>query len=456
MELSRNTNRAHVTVERKDRLSELPKDLQIKIVSMLPIQDTVRTSLLSRKWRDSYRSVSNLIFIYHQFPEVEGKSDCFVKFVDQMLSSHDMLNIETFVLEFWQNNVPFKDEWVAFAVNHKVQHLCLSVKMEDSQRLPCSLFSLKSLTILELCVFNYVLRLPKSICLPNLKKLLLMYVKFMDDELTENLFSSCSSLETLYLTRCGLSHLKVLSVSALKLKCFVLERCMGISQCVMKLETPNLQQFSYDDDIAKDYDFGDTPSIHEALVCFQNPFPTERSSDDLSFCAVKLLKGVCRATYLLLNEYFIEVLFSKANYLLMCMSSTSFGNVECAQLHIWPTKEHIQKMLALLCKFSNISDLCIVNIGPGLPFLSSFEGVPEDLDVDGILNHLKVVFLEGIEGYDAELDLVKFLSENTQALSDMKITVRCEHAQQKIVETLQTSQSALERTVVEIGVSYFW
>lgn len=50
---------------KEDRISELPRNILESILCLLPIEDAVRTSVLSKKWRHCWTLMPHLIFDYN-------------------------------------------------------------------------------------------------------------------------------------------------------------------------------------------------------------------------------------------------------------------------------------------------------------------------------------------------------------------------------------------------------
>lgn len=69
-----------------DRLSGLPDPIIRRILSFVPSLEAVRMSLLSRRWRDMWRSVPVLYFRYINSPGLESERKKFHTFVEECLN----------------------------------------------------------------------------------------------------------------------------------------------------------------------------------------------------------------------------------------------------------------------------------------------------------------------------------------------------------------------------------
>ncbi|OMO71827.1 hypothetical protein CCACVL1_18051 [Corchorus capsularis] len=186
-----------------DRLSELPDSILCHILSFLPTKYSVRTTILSTRWRYLSTLVYNLDF--HNPGE---KSHGFMNFVDRVLLSHDdAVSIEGFRLtspDFYKGKLD-QDVcayricgWIIYALKRLVQQLYINMSSQGPIHiLPASLFTSKTLVKLEMIVEFLVMTIPTKVWFPSLKILFLKEVEFPDDESVDRLISGCPVLEKL-------------------------------------------------------------------------------------------------------------------------------------------------------------------------------------------------------------------------------------------------------------------
>ncbi|XP_021808949.1 F-box/FBD/LRR-repeat protein At5g22700-like [Prunus avium] len=132
----------HKVVE--DRISELPYEVIVSIVSLLPLKEAVATSILSRRWRYVWSSTTtlNLETVNFEDPETlkyfceldydkrdEEEGHKYVNWVNHVLEQYSGQNIERFRVIFFLDNVFTSsiDKWVQFAMEKRVQTLELDL-----------------------------------------------------------------------------------------------------------------------------------------------------------------------------------------------------------------------------------------------------------------------------------------------------------------------------------------
>ncbi|KAI3931578.1 hypothetical protein MKW92_011180 [Papaver armeniacum] len=211
---------------RKDRISELPEHLIHLILSYLPTQCVVSTSVLSKTWRYFWTSVPVIDFRELEFPEIVQLQDTIEEvenFVDKMLSiHHDTGDIKKFYLDTnkFDPQCQKLHEWLTalFTRQNLEEFVFIDENWSYDSFFPSS-GRYASLVIMELDTWNEV-NLPDAINFPNLK-----ICKFRNAELcmyskdpTQQFFSNLPVLEELELTDCrwNISDQLIISAPALK------------------------------------------------------------------------------------------------------------------------------------------------------------------------------------------------------------------------------------------------
>ncbi|XP_057446523.1 F-box/FBD/LRR-repeat protein At4g26340-like [Lotus japonicus] len=188
----------------EDRLSILPDSILCRILSFLPTKQAVATSILSKKWKPLWRSVTTLHFddakYYTTSKEVYAR---FVQSVYAVILSRDQHQpINTFRLSCICSpclDMAHVKVWLNAAAQRGVQHLDISFSFE---RLSSSttIFTCKTLVVLKLK--NLELKsLNFSVDLPFLKTLHLEQLVFPNHGCLAELLSGCPALVNLKVGR---------------------------------------------------------------------------------------------------------------------------------------------------------------------------------------------------------------------------------------------------------------
>ncbi|XP_074307640.1 F-box/LRR-repeat protein At3g26922-like [Silene latifolia] len=200
---SRKRNRCSEVDVGRDRLSEMPDEVILHILSFLSTFDAVRTVLL-RRFGNLWTLVPTLKFDFQEFEEVldnyQGKNDYFGQFnifIRNVLMLHKRLSIDTFHLslrpcEFLESkDVDDVKVWLRFALGREAKEIKFYTLCYDSF-LPN--FTSQSLVTLELRGFRIDPQL--QVTLGSLKKLSLDSV-VMCEEAFQQFISGCPSLQEL-------------------------------------------------------------------------------------------------------------------------------------------------------------------------------------------------------------------------------------------------------------------
>lgn len=298
----------------KDRLSSLPDEIIHRILSFLDARSAIQSSVLSKHWKDLWKSLPIIIFHDQTFDDPWY----FEYFVDDFLFYRDSSS-NVYMLKFECHheleNGYIVDSIIDYIVPKDIQVVSILAECVV-QKLP-QLFTSQTLTTLmlsniktETTTFGFV----------SLQRLYLDDCKFeCDDYKVLDPFSGCPNLQCLFLHGCiyfgnferfkiYAPQLKELSISSLRVD------EQFDSNCVIELFTPKLHSLSYEDDQDL-YDFSievNLPSIEKvdidvgSLELSKELMETEAS--DLSLKLIKLFEAMGSAKFISLSSSIFQVL----------------------------------------------------------------------------------------------------------------------------------------------------
>ncbi|XP_021736531.1 F-box/LRR-repeat protein At1g55660-like, partial [Chenopodium quinoa] len=214
-----------------DRLTNLPDELLIQIISLLPTKDAAAISALSRRFRRVFPLITSLDFDVSpvsfclKHPYATERYPTFVSFVDTVLQVHKSRYLTKFRLKVSREdfNAVYFDgytfigcqpsclpdlkpprlyAWISYPLTLcGLRELDLSILVSEpgDSQLPPAIFTCETLEVLKLEVnigLDHVFTMP-TYRLPNLKSLLLSASVISDDGFLTRLVSSCPVLEDL-------------------------------------------------------------------------------------------------------------------------------------------------------------------------------------------------------------------------------------------------------------------
>ncbi|KAF9616373.1 hypothetical protein IFM89_029627 [Coptis chinensis] len=433
--------------DKENRISHIPDPIRSHIVSFLPMKEAMRSSILSRQWRYVCSSLSNLDFKQCDFEETkERKTGDFVDFIDEMLSTHDGLDITRFSLNMKADD-PFLysrqlNSWISFAVKHNVRDFELSsyICRRRFEKLPQCLFTSSSLT--KLSLYTVELNLPTIVNFPVLKSLLLDDVTFLGENLVNKLLSSssCPVLEKLVIWYCCCIDINTISISIPTLKYLTLfdthELNISIINSVLRklkymcCNPPNIIYENVISVVSAKFDFSLDISLCSPPV------------DSFFKSASKILVWLRNVEKLCLLSGFIEmpVQFLSRDREFLASKPSSCCSLKHLHVDMFASEKHAQVITLLSRSYPNLQTLSIIVEDlyekAAISNMANVEECwkPTQLPSGDILNSLKTVDIEGFKGSDGELCLVRFLLENAKILEKMNIcysdekleTVRCQ------------------------------
>ncbi|XP_074268589.1 F-box/LRR-repeat protein At4g14103-like isoform X1 [Silene latifolia] len=311
-----------------DRLTSLPDELVSRILSMLPTKDVVATQVLCKKmrrlafWITSVDLDDSPLSHCRNSPHLPDRFPLFASFVDHVFNnlSHPLTRFrlhlggdkskDSTCHTCYRYGVCFPDlqpsrlyTWITYPLaHHGLRELDISFHVSYTSRcqFPPQLFTCQSLEVLKL---DSNLNLDGAeislISLPNLKRLHLYSFLIVRDDFLTKLVSSCPSLEDLECGHCQWTHSDRLAVSSPSLRRLVLiifkhgcddERNSNL----VVIDTPNLQYFHYDDNLAFHYSITNMNALIQANLSVALPlqFGSEELSYQTQLSLVRLVSNV--------------------------------------------------------------------------------------------------------------------------------------------------------------------
>ncbi|RZB84526.1 Jacalin-related lectin 19 [Glycine soja] len=213
----------------------------------------IRTSVLSKRWRELWHSFSVLIFDERKFAAKIGPEDSsnkemmFRNYVSNslLIRNAKKMQIRKSVLHMTSfdllEDTPCLELWLTIAFYRNIKELDLHVGIKNGEcyTLPQTVLSSKTLTGIRLS--GCKLGTCNNIMLPYLQKLYLRKIPLVENFI-QNLISSCHSIEDLRIIKCsGLKHLHVSNL--IRLKRAEIHYCYQLKK--VEISAPNLDTFWY-------------------------------------------------------------------------------------------------------------------------------------------------------------------------------------------------------------------
>ncbi|CAA7039357.1 unnamed protein product [Microthlaspi erraticum] len=184
-------------IEGCQRICDLPDDLLLRILLLLPAKDAVATEILSKRWRYVWKMLHKIAFIENQ------DSESFGRFIDKSLQLHKAPKLVNLVVEVGPRCPVDVDvrKLADKAVNKGVKTLVFKLLWTgEPTSFPKSLYTCDTLVYLSLS--NQILvdvSFPAS--LPSLSYLALSKVVYKDEDSLARLLSSSPVLHELVVER---------------------------------------------------------------------------------------------------------------------------------------------------------------------------------------------------------------------------------------------------------------
>ncbi|XP_058071268.1 F-box protein At4g09920-like [Magnolia sinica] len=409
-----------------DVLHYLPDDVLHYILSLMPLKLLVRTSILSSKWRNLWKSIrayDTALDLGVEFTSGQTQEE-FVTTVNRYLQLHKSKEIQIFRLSFLPCNQSNAEKWVEFAAAKRVKELHIDFKEHVPYKFLNSIFDCDCITHLNLSGGDFRLALNFK-GFTYLKTLHLSDFR-VTDALFEIMLSNCPLLEDLSLRSCpDLTRVKV-SAPDLPLKRLTVFKCCNLNE--IEIFAPNLQSFYFDGSFVR------TAMSFKNISSLVDVFVNGRSRD---------LYNQSRDWITVLNH------LKHVNILTLCDVSLKHVHYDWyGRIHDLPiTFYNLQELELLVDRSESLFPVLTYSffkkcLSPSLEKLFIellFTNIDEDKKLwamqnramgcrtietpDITFHHLKVIKINGCRGLYDELKLVKFFLEKSIVLEKLVLVV---------------------------------
>ncbi|KAK1355626.1 FBD domain-containing protein [Heracleum sosnowskyi] len=402
------TRKVRRTHSKKDRISVLPRNILETILCFLPIQDAVRTSILSRSWRHCWTTIPNLVFDDDISSISFGTSECecnglelmvvkYVSVINKILILHDGPLLKFFLRfpSLCKARVihDYLDQWIPLFSRKGIKQL--TILGYDRWHFTAHNFSSLGLTHLRLANFWFP-------CIPAFGGMTYTYLRIIEligVATTENSIFDCPVLEKLTLmVSYGLSHT---NFRAPNLKCLHQHYREMISE-YSSAGLENLREYSFRLS-------GDPPIMQ-----------TETPN------VVNVLSSLHKIEKFSIAKYFMRYLAAGGLPKRLSRPLSYLRTLSCFDINFTCLAE----VSCLLCLIRSAPNLCKLHISVDPdPEEGNFEESSEedfqdcsaDQFQDCTADHLEIVTFSHFQGLKAELELVKFLLARSPLLKTMFI-----------------------------------
>ncbi|KAL7149584.1 hypothetical protein ABFS83_05G051100 [Erythranthe nasuta] len=235
--------------ESMDMLSELPKEILQRILCLLSQEEAVRTSVLSKPWRHTWRTRPNLVFSDND-NYFRGKEQEFLSVVDETLRGYldQGLRLEEFHLHMSNHvSVSLLDKWIpkleSMGINDFRLYFLSKHEVGEMIDLPVVLKA-EPLTLLLLYNCDLGRNIPENIPFVRLQVLRLQNVS-IEQEIFDKVISSCALLASMWFQDCkGLTKIKLETKLHKNLKQFIFINDVTYQkdECSIEIDAPTLEK----------------------------------------------------------------------------------------------------------------------------------------------------------------------------------------------------------------------
>ncbi|KAL8053097.1 hypothetical protein ABFS82_05G050700 [Erythranthe guttata] len=236
-----------------DMISGLPKEILHKILYSVSQKDAVRTSVLSKSWRNIWSTRTNLDLDFSH-PNFTRSKQEFLTVVDKTLQLYrdQRLCLEEFHLsvsllgDYYSDreSVSLLDKWIPLLTSMGVKEFRLSILSNEFVDLSSVVFKAESLVFFCLKKCKLGEKIPENIPFGSLQVLRLENIFFENEIVFEKIISSCPLLTTMWFHECrGLKTIKLENKLHKYLKHFTFIGCYTYvnNKLMVEIDAPTIE-----------------------------------------------------------------------------------------------------------------------------------------------------------------------------------------------------------------------
>ncbi|KAL7617376.1 hypothetical protein Lser_V15G03057 [Lactuca serriola] len=385
--------RRNVSCAEEDVISQLPEHLIDSILERVPVQDAVRTSIISKKWRYRWTTMRALVFD-PKFSKKFAKNGAFsrngfIRIINKLLILHKglILKFALYIPNMFLDSFQEIDQFMLLLSRNSLMELII-VNANQRYELPSCVFSCLELRRLKVtkCFFNPPREFEGFL---NLEELILKRIDFGARLCGTKI--NLPRLKTLTLNMC--TNVYNFNIKATKLQNLIVIACPD----AMLLQLL------------------DNRCLFQVWIAFRKPIQDFVGVEKMTLA--KMLSNFPRVIQFNIDSHFLKKIPKLLPHTIYNLKQLRLFRYQLADLH------QLHGALCLLRNSPNLETLCIfmametwVDVGAASNHLES----PNCLDCT--LEQLQTVEITYLEGSKPELLFIKLILAHSPSLQKFTIT----------------------------------